>query len=139
MNAKELRVGNFVEIDNKEYHPLLSGKVCQVIGIKSQISRYFPDSKHTVEVAINLSMYSQWEEFVKPIPLTEEWIEKLGANDLGYFYVGTGNAYNSNPIDPNGFYFGIDEEGGIEICRVNYVHQLQNIVYVITGKELTLK
>ena len=78
----------------------------------------------------------------KPIPLTEEWLLKLGfsSNKHGYVfnmfrikkYV-TGFFYGYIPI----FLDDIDED--IDDVEIKYVHQLQNLYFALTGEELKLK
>jgi len=70
-----------------------------------------------------------------PIPLTTEWLEKLGWDGesnsdfwekgdvtIGYYYG-----------ESNGFYFQYTDH-----VRIEFVHQLQNLYYILTGKPLTL-
>ncbi len=77
------------------------------------------------------------------IPLTEEWLMKLGFDIIRTLEKG------ANPIlgifvtsislktVPN---FKITFSGSLEYeVGVKYVHQLQNLVFVMTGEELTIK
>jgi hypothetical protein len=92
-------------------------------------------------------------EMFEPIPLTEEWLLKLGFEQtyinisLGndYFYIDL-NKRNSLVIRPRndlfvgcwewGFYGQIGHGG---IINIKYVHQLQNLYFVLTGEELIMK
>jgi hypothetical protein len=65
-------------------------------------------------------------------PLTEEWLkrcnfnfEKLGFKDLSVSYGITSNEFH--------FYIGNYAK------KINYVHQLQNLYFALTGEELTIK
>lgn len=79
----------------------------------------------------------------KGIPLTEEWLLKFG------FEKGVDNVYF---IKTKHFYLKIFQSIGHALCSVDkyskaikinddikYVHQLQNLYFALTGKELTIK
>ena len=71
---------------------------------------------------------------LKPIPLTEEWLLKFGfeSKTASVTHV---NSYILGKIYlTNGLRSGI-HYGDIEI---KYVHQLQNLYFALTGKEITL-
>lgn len=119
IEPKELRIGNYVYMGNNTVFPDKIQDISSTIISSELFSAFSPETLY-------------------PIPLTQDWIEKLGADNLGYYFIEKGSTWNS-PVGEDGFFFGMDEEGGIEICRVKFVHQLQNLVYDITGKELTLK
>ena len=83
---------------------------------------------------------------IEPIPITEELLLKIG------FKKGQGNgyaSYNINPYDGHiievAFYdSGIDVFirficGKCHLRSIKYFHELQNMIRVITGKELTIK
>ena len=83
-------------------------------------------------------------ECSRPIPLTEEWLIKLG------FQTGGAKQWLFITLDkkdecylyfnPLGKGIAIDQEGkecSFEI-ELNYVHQLQNLFYSLTGRELTV-
>lgn len=63
----------------------------------------------------------------EPIPLTEEWLLKFGFNgwDKG----------NYTMILSNGNFF---EFGNIIAQNIKYVHQLQNLYFVLVGEELSI-
>ena len=68
----------------------------------------------------------------KPIPLTEEWLEKLGfeclyTDDEHYFYIDSIRGFYVNSNFQN-----IDCEYDLK-----YVHQLQNLYFALTNEELT--
>lgn len=77
----------------------------------------------------------QFTEHFKPIPLTEEWLVKFGfeGGDIHYWHPdsdysieklgGAWEVYHSQ----NPSYYG---------TTVNYVHQLQNLYFALTGEEL---
>ena len=69
-----------------------------------------------------------------PIPLTEEWLLKLGF----YKYKG-----NNSDCFLNGFETACNMTmlfwKGNQIKNIKYVHQLQNLYFALTGEELTIK
>lgn len=81
----------------------------------------------------------------KPIPLTEEWLLKLGMQEHVI------PPHWSGPKERRTFYRNDDApvnlliEDGVayicftKLCEVKYVHQLQNLYFALTGEELTLK
>ena len=119
MEAKELRIGNYI-------HPLLDenevAKVC-----------YIGENDFGYE-RISDEEYFQGNS-IKQIPLTEEWLLMLGANntfynnylDFEYFEI-----YESNGI------WYVEKEGVI-LCELKYVHQLQNLYFALTNDELITK
>lgn len=66
---------------------------------------------------------------IKPITLTEEWLIKLGAKKDKI-----DNTYYLSELEimlPNFFRYKTSI-----ISRIDYVHQLQNLYFVLTGEEL---
>lgn len=129
MEAKELRIGNFIFDEG--------GIVKEVEGISGKGSIheeirliFFKDQQH-----------SNFSRACKPIPLTEEWLLKFGFEKRGDFL------HKDLLNDWTKIYFNLSH--GI-ICELSInrhscvikcesVHQLQNLVYAITGEELTIK
>ena len=117
MEAKELRIGNYVSYATQETLILDITRTHAELG-------YYMDS---------VGFERKYHEF-RPIPLTEEWALRLGANntfynnylDFEYFEI-----YESNGI------WYVEKEGVI-LCELKYVHQLQNLYFALTGKELTI-
>lgn len=73
----------------------------------------------------------------KPIPITEEWLLKMGFEkdgELGYRYylLSKSLAYD---LDDN----CIRISDSWEWVKIYHVHQLQNLYFVLIGKELTIK
>lgn len=74
-----------------------------------------------------------------PIKLTEEWMEKFG-------FFRNGGKYYTNTDAP---FFELQDHsnGKLQILKTNfypsqriqYVHQLQNLYFALTGEELTIK
>lgn len=116
MNANELRIGNLA-IQN-------GNGVRKIYSIES-----FPVGK------IN----NDEESFYSPIPLTEEWFIKMG--------------FEKHDTNPYWFRFGqicVSVLGVVEVIswdmkkvkldiEINFVHDLQNLIKSLTGKELEFK
>ena len=119
MKANELRIGNYIWLESKQ-------------------KEYQISSGHDIEEIDDAPLNFD----AKPIPLTREWllkfrfVEKIDA----YFY----NDYCIEDIH-NGVTWVISEFDHITdeftaIGRgINYVHQLQNLYFALTGEELTFK
>ena len=116
MNANELRIGNYVHRQ--------SGKMV--------VNR---DDVYKIE-NINLQSALKYE----PIPLTEECLLKFGFIKYGHIlkiHLNEGLGVNYNK-DLKIWYLDIHFTTTAKI-QINYVHQLQNLYFALTGEELTLK
>lgn len=83
---------------------------------------------------------------IKSIPLTEEWLVKLGFDNIG-------GCYNLSRLKELGHIFGdfavskYDDtqmrvwrgDRYIGICHIQYVHQLQNLYWCLCGEELQIQ
>jgi hypothetical protein len=93
---------------------------------------------HDVEV-VN---YRMIEMLVKnqaefdPIPLTEEWVEKFGFHFKGDDEYRLDGEYHLEK-ESRGAYDFYFVDGWLG--TIKYVHQLQNLFYALTRKELTIK
>ena len=136
MKVEELRIGNWI-ISNQSY--------CSW-DIKIHSGDYF-QIKQVGEVL------DSWDDMgasgrlllkgCKPIPLTEEWLTKLGFT----IYKGEPDKYLENEVYidcDETFYYVVEsycsERGDWCHCEVEieYVHQLQNLYFALTNKELTI-
>ena len=123
MEANELRIGNLL---------MSNGNVVEVEGIRWDGIGHTINRYGDIEAAIP---YADLE----PIPLTEEWLIKFG------FRNGTLKMYSKEVGQwrkrkccihwkkGKGF---INSGGGV---KINHVHQLQNLYFVLNGKELELR
>lgn len=130
MKAEELRIGNFVTT-------IVSDKSCKIDGITQQQAKdgYFQ--------LIFIGDKSFIKEHVLAIPLTEEWLVKFGFEKQKTPYLNDGYL-GYDFVHENDFEIAIFEDGFIyntAIHRINikYVHQLQNLFFALTEKELELK
>jgi len=121
MDAKELRIGNFVHASIK------SGKGRTVI--------------HTI-TAINISNIDCGigSFNFEPIPLTEEWLLKFGFIYRGiYYHFPNHDIFKLEQYKNKNAYWLRYYNEDIDCVRINYVHQLQNLYFALTNTELTLK
>lgn len=126
MKASELRIGNLI---------MGMDMVQTVFEILDNTDRgriVHLGYEHLILVKENGNQYKPIE--VHPIPLTEEWLLKFG--------------FNYQKADVSSFYpfyvksgFRINEEGyhwyvQTHCVHIQYVHQLQNLYFALTGEEL---
>lgn len=124
MEAKELRIGNYAQ---------------QFLGINDDGAEY----KEIIIEANDIYRISGWENNdIEPIPLTEEWLLKLGLKEVN----------NGLSIKCLNYYLDFDNETGLflmespenlekaimDLSHIKYVHQLQNLYFALTGEELTI-
>jgi len=122
MKANELRLGNYIESNINGCTRIKSG----IVQLDEASLYYLFD------------VDNDWER-LKPIPLTEEWLERFGfekENSINEEW----RKEKSLPIIKEGdefsFIVGYYEN---TIGFFKYVHQLQNLYFALTGKELELK
>ena len=129
MNSKELRIGNLV-YDR-------SGKLLRIDWWEN-INKVCMDMNIC---GTQVHPLTEYPEFCKPIPLTKEWLLKFGwgrsdehelcdnSNDIIFVYDWHFKRFEIQ-IDTefNGFEYEVD---------IKYIHQLQNLYFALTGKELS--
>ena len=81
---------------------------------------------------------------IRPIQLTEEWLLKLQfAKSMNVFWTKCGVTLLMKGLTKDKFYDflfgGSCQEGWSESTSIKYVHELQNIYFALTGKELDIK
>ena len=144
MKAEELMIGNYVFFNNKI----------------SKVSFLREDGKIGV---IFSNIYRENIYQIEPIPLTEEWLLKFGFENwgLGKLYSnehekytryvlhniidGTSNfevhfvTSNYGGVEHTQFIISCDEDDRINFgIDIEYVNQLQNLYFALTGTELEL-
>ncbi len=142
MKATELRIGNYVYYEHTTH--IVSG-----IHGNKVYSWWVKDGEPIIEYEAKdisgtqvenpyIDVISQYE----PIPLTEEWLIKLGFEKLTDSKDGFKNTtytytkgisfivyFDGVRLSTN-FWMGNEK---------HYIHQLQNLFYVLSGEELTIK
>ena len=134
IKAQDLMLGNYVLIEN-ELLPNYKNQPVVVVGIELRKDKHFPDSDCVISMQVDkYNGASQFNEFVKPIPLTENELVKLGIDEKGFdkrkFYP---------TYSKHGLKFTVSNSGNIYFGKVwiGTVHHLQNLVKSLTGKQLT--
>ena len=147
MNAEKLRLGNYVTINNSEYWPQLKGVLMRVCGISEKEHKDFPDSKWSISLIDTSkfpSTYSQFNQYIEPIELTEEWLIKFGFHK---HRPGAGGQDQWAGLtawsihDSNWLFRGSPNDlrlVGYFNTKLKYVHELQNLYFFLTGEELKL-
>lgn len=83
----------------------------------------------------------KYPDQISPIPITKEWLEKLGfvCYSDGYCHLPSKgisfNDYKSNMIN---LCVGKYCQEGEDLPHIKHVHQLQNLYLSLTGEELTI-
>lgn len=120
MESTELRIGNIVvhepTIDDWEEIVVKPGTI-----IQCEIS---PDS-------------------YEPVLLTNKWLLKLGftVRDDKYAHLNLPSSGAYIYINQSGTGVALENEEGFELCysvELKYVHQVQNLYFTLTGKELII-
>ena len=148
IDPKELRIGNMIHLRHKQSAP---DEWCvhevTVLGIHEN-GIQFKKPSGVNSLIVDLDM-------LDPIPITPEWLERLGFEkhdgrsyriDLAaktnvyrsYFIIHTCTwiATGDTPFD----FYSIDGNyGEISMARFSCVHQLQNLYFALTGEELKIK
>jgi len=120
MKAEQLRIGNLVNE-----------------GVVTELRQNSARVKYNLkgEVAQSLVFY----DYLEPIPITEEWLVKFGfeLNDraiLGVSYKIKGAALEVIKFDVDDYYTVYFKD--VEMVKIRYVHQLQNLIFSVLGQEL---
>ena len=128
MTANELRIGNLVDLGNRIAKVIeINHLACVVVDLE--------ETQDTIED------YDR----TKPIPLTEEWLIKFGFSRE----VKVGSEMGTDGVEFRVYHFDVltfntNHGWWYKVQRINdtpleYVHQLQNFYFALTGKELTFK
>ena len=130
MKAEELRLYNLIYGIEINADDIALKRVCSVTTLDVSF-----DNDNFIHVYSD-DKSEQFDYFL-PIPLTEEWLLKLGFHQKnGYGFIKKyllGNLFYSVETKEH-FMFQYYE---LRI-KINYVHQLQNLYFALTGEELTL-
>lgn len=135
MKANELRIGNKVHFQRNAS----TTEVVTIAWIGDDSAGY--KEEHEASYPHSLQYYSG-------IPLTPEWLERMGAksNTINHRW-----EFHRNDevyvlrLYKEGFSMGIEIEKNERFADksftygIQYVHQLQNLYFALTGEELTIK
>jgi hypothetical protein len=137
MKVEELRIGNLIngiyyEYENDEESEEIENEtICKVVALDvadmCEYRIYVESEEADIEI---------FSEF-KPIPLTEEWLWNFGFEKTEW------DNFNSfrRTIGNNDYAIILYSDGNCEVgdiitCKIEYVHQLQNLYFALTGEEL---
>lgn len=141
MEAKDLRFGNLVLVDNEKYHPKLKDvpMIVRTISrnwswdeaIKKYSYKYYCEIDKRTPEKYDFENYSQLIRSLKPIELNKDWLEKYGWEEI-----------NKDLFDNVSLNVAFEKTGkGFKIHNnsktIKYVHELQN--YMFFAKDVELK
>lgn len=150
ISAQELRIGNYI-LDE-------TGVITIIVAIDSERKFWNEIIQKEFKATARLIMldnfdwntsYGCWVEKLKPIPLTEEWLLKFGFSDKEYKkgYIGKDFKSGGMILDfvlskpflkgewNNTYTFDFE---GHRFSKMEFVHELQNFYYCLTGVMLSL-
>lgn len=108
MKATELRVGNWYRFDGPT-----------------------PNQFEQIEAQDIVELQDDpCEDAFKPIPITEEWLVKFGFEKRE-------SIWTLNEICISSWFSFRYSEDPLKVQEIDFVHQLQNLYFALTGKELT--
>lgn len=129
MEARELSIGNLV----------MANVANDIIQVRVDEILWFDHLGYTLRMRVGKNRESKIDlplRSAKPIPITEELLLRCGLDKVGLFYV-------SKDAPPRPFRFLLGKVKGYyyieyrqRIVRIMYLHQLQNLYFSLTGKEL---
>ena len=122
MRVSELRIGNWVWYDETVFTYGISKSQFQVDG----------------DTINSMLVNSDYADMINPIELTEEWLEAFGFRKINHIHDGTIWVHSEFKITwyPGGL---TSVRGAFSWKRIEYVHQLQNLYFALTGEELQKK
>lgn len=131
MEAKELRIGNYIERD---------GNILEAVRIAKDGIINYDLVKKSEGMHVNSGN-------VIPIQLTNEWLFKLGFKKVreDYFSIDKDKYHTISLAIVNNFYMPFirsnHHEAGenFSFYGIKHVHQLQNLYFALTGCELEIK
>lgn len=114
MEAAELRIGNYVNL-------IAEGHEDEPDTFKWDLEDY--------------EFYHDRMDFVKPIPITEEWLLKFGFEKIGRNFTTKDDFIVRLSLSTKTYHFGQTYEVDV---KLDSIHQLQNLYFCLTNKELEL-
>jgi hypothetical protein len=141
MEAKNLRIGNYVIVDNDiRIEHLGLHKITELRDLDCQVRLN------------DMGVYGQYYKFIKPIPITEELLESLGFKktdkkdahviNIGEYdlYVACNSFSGTLTKDPSWYCSVATGYASQPMTLIKkYVHDLQNLFFALAGTELEIK
>lgn len=132
IDVRELRIGSLVTSIGMEDN----------WSVVTSIKQAFNDEPYDIEARLSTGMFEEIQiEDLRPLILTEDWLVKFGGvrpDGLFYWLGDPGNAITIGVPHGGSFDFRADNSAMILKLDVKYVHQLQNLYFALTGKELEI-
>ena len=126
VTVRDLRIGNY-------FHFPFTAENVQILGINAH--NYGSKITHTISFEKNENLYCEKLELLRPIKLNDEWLLKLGFVKDGIWFNYSFGFYSLGiSKDPSGFNFSYDDG----FIPVKYVHELQNLIFSLSGSDLQL-
>ena len=127
MEAEELRIGNLLMWED----PSL-----EIISVTEILKR---ENYYSISFTGGCA---QLDEFI-PIPLTEEWLNKFGFKKTTSGYWSNGKLEIGYTTTDEWFeyeYLSVSKDNiaSTEMAELKYVHELQNLYFALTGKQLVI-
>ncbi len=130
VSVTDLRIGNYVIYNNKE------------IGTITEVQAFlFNNGKVAINQRLDIFYHT---ENIKPIPLTEEWLLKLGFIFNGWNYDFENLRFHAQSKNEKGEFYNTEfyVKKGLEMVlvsfNVKFVHNMQNIYKELRGYELQI-
>ena len=148
MKNSELRIGNIITLSSPDAEIAIPSMIPFVV-FEITFGRCHYIQEIGKPFAIQYSYPIEWNH-VHPIPITPEWLERLGFEKVGNYYDldfnGGGLRFLSD-LDGCRLFTGSEYSLTIamdyDTCEIpntpKYIHQLQNLYHALTGQELTVK
>jgi hypothetical protein len=133
IDPRELRIGNYLSYE---------GKIVHVTMLSLDIDDEYQEIISFCDFGKDTDEKGDWNRALfgklNRIPLTAEWLTKLGFDDQGknvftrgHIKIGVSDNGGANWV----FYF----EQHLSLHTMSFVHQLQNLYFALTCEELTIK
>lgn len=126
MEAKELRIGNYVE---------LHGNIQKVTGIMERSPGLIEDYETFIYTDLQLSNTMDNED-VNPIPISAEWLIRFGFELYPWGWVKQSSKEFGVRLNITSFRYDVSGNNPVEL---KHIHQLQNLYFALTTEELTLQ
>jgi len=142
MKASELRLGNYVNVPNSKQCPF------RIDAFEHCSEKFIKVAKEVKLNGFEVHPLTWYGGDLKPIPLTEEWLLKFGFKHQNKYDLES-NLYSKKLKSE--YYFTIYSKtetldfktfhpiNFVFDIKIDFVHQLQNLYFALTGEELTLK
>ena len=119
IKEKDLRIGNLVKQPLTTY-------IAKITAIDYIEDKYFCKFKNIHSGC--------WCSHIEPIKLTEKWLLKGGAKKKETSYIF--ERFEFNFLKTYNFFYVRDAETGAYITKIEFVHELQNLIFILNGTEI---